>query len=61
MSKNNHGQHQDEIQNQILPQHSQQPHWKKIHHTWSFWIFLILMFAGIMYYIMTVGFAFAPY
>jgi hypothetical protein len=36
------------------------PYWKRIHHTWYFWVFLFLMFAGIIYYIMSVDFAFAP-
>jgi len=36
------------------------PHWKRIHHSLIFWIFLFLMMAGILYYIMSVDFAFAP-
>lgn len=35
--------------------------WTRIHHTWSFWIFLFLMLGGILYYIMSVDFAFAPH
>ena len=60
MSENEHNQHQDETQDQILPQQSHKPRWKTIHHTWSFWIFLFLMFVAIMYYIVSVDFAFAP-
>jgi len=26
------------------------PYWKQIHHTWSFWIFLFLMLAAMVYY-----------
>jgi hypothetical protein len=37
------------------------PKWKRIHHSWIFWVFLLLMFAGIGYYIITVNFAFAPH
>ena len=37
------------------------PYWKRIHHTWSFWVFLLLMLGGIIYYIMSVDFAFAPH
>ncbi len=37
------------------------PYWKRIHHTWSFWIFLLLMLVGILYYIISVDFAFAPH
>lgn len=56
MSENEQNQHQD----QIMPQQTHQPRWKRIHHTWSFWIFLFLMFVAIMYYIVSVEFAFAP-
>ena len=60
MSENEHNQHQEETQEKILPQQSQKLRWKRIHHTWSFWIFLFLMFVAIMYYITSVDFAFAP-
>lgn len=44
-------------------EHNQQhrPYWKRIHHTVGFWIFLFLMMVAIVYYIMTVDFAFAPH
>ena len=60
MSENEHNQHQEETQDHIMPQHSHRQRWKRIHHTWSFWIFLFLMFVGILYYITSVDFAFAP-
>jgi hypothetical protein len=60
MSENKHNQHQEETQEQILPQNIRQPRWKRIHHTWSFWIFLFLMLVAIIYYISSVDFAFAP-
>ncbi len=37
------------------------PYWKGIHRSWLFWVFLFLMFVGIIYYIMSVDFAFAPH
>jgi hypothetical protein len=37
------------------------PYWKRIHHNWIFWIFLVLMFICIIYYIMSFDFAFAPH
>jgi len=61
MSENEHNQHQEEMQNYIMPEQSHKQRWKKIHHTWSFWIFLFLMFAAILYYIASVDFAFAPH
>ena len=60
MSENEQNQHQEEFQDQILPQRTRRMHWKRIHHTWIFWIFLFLMFVAIMYYITSVNFAFAP-
>ncbi len=60
MSENEHNRHQEETQDYIMPEHSHRRQWKRIHHTWSFWIFLFLMFAAILYYITSVDFAFAP-
>jgi hypothetical protein len=37
------------------------PFWTGIHHSWLFWVFVVLMFGGIVYYIMSVDFAFAPH
>ena len=41
-------------------QKSCQPRWKRFHHSWIFWIFLLLMLVAIMFYITSVDFAFAP-
>lgn len=60
MSENEHHQHQEETQDRIMPEHSHRRGWKRIHHTWSFWIFLFLMFVGILYYITSLNFEFAP-
>jgi flagellar biosynthesis/type III secretory pathway M-ring protein FliF/YscJ len=60
MNENGHNQYQEETQDHIMPQHDHRPHWKRIHHTWSFWIFLFLMFVAILYYIISIDFAFAP-
>ncbi len=60
MSENEHNQHLEETQDQILPKQNHKTRWKRIHHTWSFWIFLFLMVVAILYYIMSVDFAFAP-
>lgn len=48
--------------NENVNEHNQHhPYWKRLHHSVGFWIFLFLMFIGILYYIMTIGFAFAPH
>jgi multidrug efflux pump subunit AcrB len=60
MNGNEHNHLQEEIQDHIAPQYSHMQRWKRIHHTWSFWVFLFLMFVAIMYYITSVDFAFAP-
>ena len=57
---NKNGSHNADIQHEILPEHNNGPRVKRIHHTWAFWIFLFLMFVAIIYYIMSVDFAFAP-
>ena len=57
---NKNGSHKVDIQHEILPERNKQFRWKRVHHSWIFWIFLFLMFVGIIYYIMSVDFAFAP-
>jgi len=48
--------------NENINEHNQhRPYWKRLHHSVGFWIFLFLMFIAIIYYIMTVDFAFAPH
>lgn len=60
MNENEHNHESHEGQNYILPQHDHGPRWKRIHHSWGFWVFLFLMFVAIMYYIVSVNFAFVP-
>ena len=60
MSENEHNQHQEETQSQIMHQHRRKPRWKRIHHSWIFWVFLLLMFVAISYYVMSLNFAIAP-
>ncbi len=55
LSSSNH-----DLQDHIEAQHERIPRWKQVHHTWWFWIFLVFMMVGILYYIMSVNFAFAP-
>jgi uncharacterized protein YdaL len=45
----------------IKAQHESKFHWKVIHHSLIFWIFAILMLIGIIYFVMTFGFALIPY
>lgn len=42
-------------------EHGHGPYWKRLHHSWIFWVFLFLMFFGIMYYVVTVDFLFVPH
>jgi hypothetical protein len=60
MNENEHNHDSQEGQNYIVTHHDHKPYLKRIHRTWSFWIFLFLMFVGIIYYIVSVDFAFAP-
>jgi uncharacterized BrkB/YihY/UPF0761 family membrane protein len=50
---------QDEI-NHSRNHHEHKFHLKHIHHKWWFWIGVILIFVAIMYYVVSVDFAFAP-
>ncbi len=58
MNENN--QHQQEVNDHIIAQPEYKPYWKRVHHSWIFWVFLFLMFASITFYIISVNFAFAP-
>ena len=60
MNQNKDNNNQLEREDFIIVHPDHKPHWKRIHHTWSFWIFLVLMLTAIICYIMTVEFAFAP-
>ncbi len=62
MDKNEHDQNHPWHDGQAHHKkyHVYWPHWKRIHHTWGFWVFLILMIAAIMYYVMSADFALAP-
>ena len=61
MNENEYNHHQKEGYDHIMVHHDHKPYWKRIHHSWIFWVFLLLMLGGIIYYIMSVDFAFAPH
>jgi len=44
----------------IKDQHEPKSHWKLIHHSLIFWIFLFLMLVGIIYFVMSFGFVLIP-
>jgi flagellar biosynthesis/type III secretory pathway M-ring protein FliF/YscJ len=60
MNENKQSSSNHDLQDHIEAEHNHLPKWKRVHHTWWFWIFLVLMLGGILYYVMTVDFAFAP-
>jgi len=47
-------------QDSIKAQHEHKFHWKVIHHSLIFWIFLLLMLVGIIYFVMSFGFVLNP-
>lgn len=55
----NNGSNHD-LQHRIEPEQNNAPRWKRAHHSIWFWIFLLLMIAGITYYVMSLNFALAP-
>jgi hypothetical protein len=60
MTDNKLNHPQEEGQNYILIPSAYRFHWKRIHQSWTFWIFLFLMLVGITYYIVSVEFILAP-
>ncbi len=45
----------------ILVNHDHKFNLKRLHHNWIFWVFLVLLFTGIIFFIMTVDFSFVPH
>ncbi len=59
--KSNEQNNDKQILQDHIPIHQKHLHrLKRIHHSLWFWFFLMLMLIGIFYYIITIGFAFAP-
>jgi hypothetical protein len=52
--------HSLEEHDRIKYPHNRVPYWKRMHHTWSFWVFVVLMLVAISYYVLSVDFAFSP-
>lgn len=48
MSENDHNSSQQDKQDHNLADHRHLPRRKRIHHTWGFWLFLVLMLVGII-------------
>ena len=61
MSEKNHNHHLLEGQDHITVHHEHKPYWKRVHHTWSFWIFLFLMLAAMIYYMLSGNLSRWPY
>jgi hypothetical protein len=40
--------------------HGHVPYWKRAHNDWRFWFGVILMFAAILFYVMTLDFSTLP-
>lgn len=60
MTDNKQNHQPQEGQDYIKGPSDHTPRWKQLHHSWIFWFFLFLMLVGILYYIVTLGFVFAP-
>jgi 4-amino-4-deoxy-L-arabinose transferase-like glycosyltransferase len=56
----NDNKHNQIGQDSIKDFHERRFHWKRIHHSWIFWVFLFLMLVGILFYVMTVDFSSVP-
>lgn len=60
MNENEQNPQLKDVENEISVHHDQRPQLKRMHHTWIFWIGLLLIFGCIMYYIVTLSFSVAP-
>jgi hypothetical protein len=60
MSENKHDHHRQEREEHNKKHYDDKPYWKRIHHTWSFWIFLFLMLAAIIYYMLSDNLSLRP-
>ncbi|MGA2296765.1 MAG: hypothetical protein ABSG15_04365 [FCB group bacterium] len=60
MNENEHTHNLLEMQEKEEAKHDHKPYWKRVHHSWIFWIFLVLTLLAILYYTMTDDFSFAP-
>ena len=57
---NGHDQPPQDWQDPFTGHHLNKGLWKRLHHSWIFWVFFALTLTAIGYYIMSVDFAFAP-
>jgi len=46
--------------NDIKQSHRHRPYWKRAHTDWRFWIGVFLMFAAMIYYVMSIDLAMRP-
>lgn len=60
MNENKNNPQLKEVENEISVPHDRKRNWKQFPHSLAFWIFLVLMLAAIIYYIVTLNFAVAP-
>ena len=49
-----------EVDHEIKVKQEHKSSWKTINHSWLFWVGALLIFIAIIYYIVTLNFAFAP-
>jgi hypothetical protein len=60
MNENGQNHHRQEREEHNKEHHNPNPYWKRIHHTWSFWVFLFLMLAAIIYYMLSDNLSLRP-
>ena len=61
MNENGHNHHRQEREEHNRKHHNDKPYWKRIHQTWSFRVFLVLMLAAIIYYMLSDNLSRRPY
>ena len=60
MTESNHPHQAREDMSGPDDQRGRRPYWRRAHQDWRGWVGVILMLAGILYYVMSDNFAFRP-
>lgn len=59
MNEGNYGSHGNEGEGKVL-HHDERPYWKRMHHSWFFWVGMVFVFAAIAIYVLSDNLALLP-
>ncbi len=61
MSESNFGSDGNEGEGRQRPHHQEKPYWKRIHHSWLFWVGFVFVSVAITIYVLSDNLAFLPW